>query len=235
MKHQTFKFDFSELKLNVARIEKVLGYHEGESHETIAEMVSYILKDAERICHAKAEYSVFMDVKFSSADKTIEIDNIVFNVNKIVYGQLKNSDSIAIFLCTAGPEIGIKSRQAMKEGDLLTGYIYDVIGSEVAEGAADLMQDQLESIQAADGRKITNRYSPGYCDWNVSEQHKLFRLMPDNYCGIKINSSALMDPEKSVSGFIGTGYNVRHNPYTCSLCDMKDCIYRRVKAGEVTE
>jgi hypothetical protein len=231
MIHNTFKFDFSELKLNVTQIEQVLGYKEGESHETIAEMISDLLKEAEKICRIKAEYSVFQNVRFVNTDKSVEINNISFSINRIVYGQLKKAESVAVFLCTAGPEIGIKSRNAMKDGDLLTGYVYDVIGSEIVEAAADIMQYKLELVQTAGGKKITNRYSPGYCNWDVAEQHKLFRLMPDNYCGIVINSSALMNPEKSVSGFIGIGENVRHNPYTCSLCDMKDCIYRRVKAG----
>jgi len=117
----------------------------------------------------------------------------------------------------------------MKDGDLLTGYIYDVIGSEVVETATDLMQNNLKETMSAEGIKITNRYSPGYCGWDVAEQHKLFLLLTDNYCGIKLNDSALMNPEKSVSGFIGIGENVRYNPYTCRLCDMKDCIYRKVK------
>ena len=65
-------------------------------------------------------------------------------MKKIVYSQLKKSERIAVFLCTAGPEIGIRSRAAMKDGDLLTGYIYDVIGSEVVEAAADLMQTNLQ-------------------------------------------------------------------------------------------
>ena len=83
-----------------------------------------------------------------------------------------------MFLCTAGKEIGIRSREAMKEGDLLTGYIYDVVGSEIVDSAADLMQNKLREKIAAEGKKITNRYSPGYCGWDVAEQHKLFQLMP---------------------------------------------------------
>ena len=82
-------------------------------------------------------------VKFDEIEKTIEINNIVFNLKKIVFGQIKRSDSVAVFLCTAGREIGIRSRKAMKGGDLLTGYIYDVIGSEIVDAAADLMQNRL--------------------------------------------------------------------------------------------
>jgi hypothetical protein len=223
----TFQFDFSDLKLSIAQIEKVMGYKDGESHETISQLVGKVLKEAETDFKIRAEYTVFPIIKFNETEKSVEINNLIFNLKKIVFGQIKKSDSIAIFLCTAGKEIGIRSRAAMKGGDLLTGYIYDVIGSEIADAAADLMQDSLKEAMASEGRKITNRYSPGYCGWDVAEQHKLFQLMPDNFCGIKLNPSALMDPEKSISGFIGIGELVRYNQYTCGLCEMKDCIYRK--------
>lgn len=109
----------------------------------------------------------------------------------------------------------------------MKGYIYDVVGSEIVEAAADLMQNDLQKAMISSGRKITNRYSPGYCGWDVAEQHKLFQLVPDNFCGIRLTESALMDPVKSVSGIIGIGENVKMNPYTCRLCDLKDCIYRK--------
>jgi hypothetical protein len=229
MQTATFQFNFSDLKLNVAQIEKVMGYKDGESQETISDLVDKVLKEAETDFKIRAEYTVFPVIKFNETDKSVEINNLVFDLRKIVYGQIKRSESIAVFLCTAGEEIGIRSRNAMKNGDLLTGYIYDVIGSEIVEAAADLMQDSIHNAMASVGKKITNRYSPGYCDWDVAEQHKLFQLMPDNYCGIKLNDSALMNPEKSISGFIGIGGHVRYNQYTCGLCEMKDCIYRKVK------
>jgi hypothetical protein len=225
----TLDINFSDLNINTAQIEGSMGYKEGESQETISEMIQKVLKDAGSICQVKAEYAVYPIMKANEVEKTIEINNVVFNLKKIVFGQIKRADSVAVFLCTAGKEIGIRSREAMKEGDLLTGYIYDVVGSEIADSAADIMQNRLREKIAAEGKKITNRYSPGYCDWDVAEQHKLFQLMPGNFCGIRLNSSALMDPEKSVSGFIGIGENVRYNEYTCGLCDMKDCIYRKVK------
>jgi hypothetical protein len=207
-----------------------MGYKQGEAHETISELISVVLKESETICNIKAEYAIFDNVHFNDSGKTVEINNLVFTIKKIIYGQIKKSESIAVFLCTAGEEIGIRSKMAMKDGDLLRGYIYDVIGSEIAEAAADRMQDELEKTMISSATRITNRYSPGYCDWDVAEQHKLFKLMPHNFCNIRLNESALMDPVKSVSGFIGIGKNVKRNPYTCNLCNMKDCIYRRVKA-----
>lgn len=230
MLRSTFQFNFSDLKLNIAQIEKVMGYKDGESQEIISDLVGRVLKEAVTDFEIKAEYAIFPVEKFDNTHKSVEINSLVFKVKKIVYGQIKGSDSIAVFLCTAGKEIGVRSRAAMKEGDLLTGYIYDIIGSEIAEAASDLMQENLREALASEGKKITNRYSPGYCGWDVAEQHKLFQLMPDNFCGIKLNASALMDPEKSVSGFIGIGKHVRYNEYTCGFCDMKDCIYHKVRS-----
>lgn len=230
MMHKTFQYDFKELKLNVLQIESVMGYKLGESHETVTELISEVLKESEDICNIKAEFRIFSDIRFNNSGKSVEINKLDFEIKKIVFNQIKRSDSVAVFLCTAGEEIGIRSRKFMKEGDLLKGYVYDVVGSEIVEAAADLMQDEIEKAMAVGGRKITNRFSPGYCGWDVVEQHKLFRLMPGNFCGIRLTPSALMDPVKSVSGFIGIGENVKRLPYTCSFCDMKDCLYRKKKA-----
>lgn len=227
MRRSTFEYSFSDLKLDVAYIEKVIGYKDGESHEAISDMISVLLRESADICSIKAEYRIYDEVRFNETGKSVEIENISFQINKIIYKQIKKSGSIAIFLCTAGEETGLRSRKFMKEGDLLTGYILDVIGSEVAEAAADLMQDRLQEEMSDAGLSITNRFSPGYCGWDVAEQQKLFRLMPDNFCNIRLSDTSLMNPEKSVSGFIGIGANVKRLPYTCHLCDMKDCIYRK--------
>jgi hypothetical protein len=229
MINSTYRFDFKDLKLDSSMIETVLGYKDGEDSEFVTGLIEETLKESEAISKIKAQYTIFEDVRFDDNAKSVEINNIKFRIKKIVFGQIKKSDSVAIFLCTAGEEIGIRSRKAMLERDFLKGYIYDVIGSEIVEAAADLLQNDLEKNMLGKGKKITNRYSPGYCSWDVAEQHKLFQLIPDNFCGIRLTPSALMNPVKSISGFIGIGKDVRNNPYTCRLCNQRDCVYRNIK------
>ena len=227
MVYKTFQYDFKDLKLTVSGIERVMGYKHGESQEPVSDLISEILRELEPVSDIKAEYRIYENIKFNDSYKTVELGSVVFNIKKIIFGQIKKSGSAGLFLCTAGAESGIRSRRSMNTGDLLRGYVYDTIGSEIVETAADLMQDEFENEMISAGKKITNRFSPGYCGWDVAEQHKLFRLMKDNFCGIRLNSSALMDPEKSISGIIGIGEAVKRNPYTCNLCDMKDCLYRK--------
>jgi hypothetical protein len=227
--HSEFRFDFSELSLNPQMIEEVIGFNEGEDREFIQGMIDEIFSESVKIADVRAQYRVFNDISFDELNRTISIDKVEFDVKKIVFGQVKKADSLVLFLCTAGDEVGRQSRAAMQERDFLRGYIFDVMGSEIVEAAADIMQENIGREAEMDGIRITNRYSPGYCGWDVSEQHKLFSFFPDNHCGIKLTPSALMQPEKSVSGIIGLGEKVKMNEYTCRICDMKTCIYRRVK------
>lgn len=227
MNTKTFHINFKDLKLNASDIEAVMGYKEGDDRTLVTSLIDEILTESHNISNIKAQYSIFDDIQFNIVNKSVSINKIDFQIKNIVFNQIKKSDSVALFLCTAGAEIGIRSRKAMQERDFLKGYVYDVVGSEIVEAATDIMQEELEKSISLSGLKITNRYSPGYCGWDVAEQHKLFRFFPANYCGIQLTPSALMDPVKSISGIIGIGENVKTNPYTCRMCDMKECVYRR--------
>ena len=229
MTNEKFQFAFHDLGINISEIEKLLGYNEGTDSGIVKALIEETLNDAASISHVRCEYRIFRDIKFNDNSKSLNINNTLFDIGKIIFNQLRRSETIAAFISTAGPEIGERSSSLMAEGDPLKGYILDIIGSLIVDAAADLMQDDLALSAGLTGQKITNRYSPGYCGWSVEEQHKLFSLLPDNFCSITLTESALMYPVKSASGFIGTGEHVRYNRYTCSLCDMPDCTYRGLR------
>jgi len=224
-----FQFAFSDLGIKPSQIESLLGYDEGGDRSMVQFFIEEALTEALKICSIRAEYRIYKDVILDKNDKSLYINGINFNIQKVIFNQIKKTESVAVFVCTAGAEIGSRSREVMMAGDPLKGFILDTIGSMVVDAAADLMQDELEVYVNQAGYKITNRFSPGYCGWNVSEQHKLFRLLPDNFCGIRLTESALMNPIKSASGIIGIREHVKYSKYTCSYCDMKDCTYRGLK------
>jgi len=207
-----------------------MGYSPGTAPEPVSDLIKEVSEELMPFGDVKAEYIIFDILTFGPDNKSIEIEGVVFNVKPIIFSQIKKAGGAALFICTAGAEVGLRSHRSMKEGDLLRGYVYDVIGSEVVENAADRMQEELRLAVAAGGLNITNRFSPGYCGWDVAEQHKLFSFFPDNYCGITLTESALMNPVKSVSGLIGIGREVKYAPYQCHLCDDKNCIYRGKKS-----
>ncbi|MBP7029049.1 MAG: methionine synthase [Bacteroidales bacterium] len=221
-----FSYKYSELLPGIDALAAVMGYQPGTAPEPVTDLIAGLSQELLTSGEARAEYALFDHITLDTFNKTIDIEGVVFNVKPIVFNQLRHAEGAALFICTAGREVGEHSRKSMKEGDLLRGYVYDVIGSEVAESAADKMQEALKITAASSGMKITNRFSPGYCGWDVAEQHNLFSFFPDNYCGITLTDSALMNPVKSVSGLIGIGRKVNYEPYQCHKCDDRNCIYR---------
>ena len=226
-----YEFSFKDMSIDIDQIGRLLDYDRGNNKEMITGMIGEALLEAGTICQIKAEFAIWPGVSFGPDSSEMKINNIAFNTGKIVIGQLRRSESVAVFVCTAGHKIGEMAKTLMNEKDFLKGYIYDMIGSQTADSTADLMQEKLRILAKERNLKITNRYSPGYCGWSVSEQQKLFSLIPDNYCAIKLNESSLMQPIKSVSGIIGLGQKVRFNQYTCNLCDQQNCIYRKFKGS----
>ncbi len=223
-------YKYSEILPGTDALARVMGYLPGTAPEPVTDLIAELSEELLMTGEARAEYIIFDSVRLDPVSKTIEVGGTNFSIKPIVFSQLRHAEGAALFICTAGREVGELSRKSMKEGDLLRGYVYDVIGSEVAESAADKMQEALRAVTAATGMNITNRFSPGYCGWDVAEQHKLFSFFQDNYCGITLTDSALMNPVKSVSGIIGIGRKVKFEPYKCRKCDDKHCIYRGRKS-----
>jgi cobalamin-dependent methionine synthase I len=156
-----------------------------------------------------------------------QIGNEEFHVGPEIYRRLKDATSLVLFAVTAGPGPENLARELMSQGAYLEGYIADLIGTAIVEWAAEQLHQKVKAQAGFKGWKVTNRYSPGYCSWNVAEQQKLFHLIPPELCGIELSESSLMTPVKSVSGIIGAGNQVTFHANSCSHCPMKECAFRR--------
>lgn len=221
-----FSYAYSELLPSVEELERVIGYTSGDAPEPLNHLIAEVRNELISLENARAEYLVINQIKCDDNNKTIKLEGVVFDVKTIIYSQLKDAGEAVLFIATAGHEVGHRSHLSMKEGDLLRGYVYDLIGSEVAENAAARMQAEILISAELRGMKITNRFSPGYCGWEVAEQQKLFSFFKNNYCGITLTESSLMNPVKSVSGIIGIGARVKLRDYPCKKCNDNNCIYR---------
>ena len=150
-------------------------------------------------------------------------------MGRIIERQLRGSEAYALFICTAGLAFEQFQQQLKRENDMVRVFIADALGSVIAEHCADRMEEALQESIDKLGWHHTNRFSPGYCGWHVSQQQLLFPLFEGNTCGVRLTDSSLMMPIKSVSGIIGIGPDVRHLDYSCGLCDFTQCYKRRLK------
>ena len=224
-----FQYSFNELGIENSDIAELMGFEDGIIPEPFPELIEYALNHAPSICNIRGGFRIFNHDETGIDKQTIRICDQVFNPSKIVLTQFKNASSFALFICTAGAEISQHSREVQSNGDPLLSFVFDVIGSVTVEKATDKIQKELETESQKTGLNISDRYSPGYCEWSVAEQQKLFTLMPDNFCGVSLSESSLMTPIKSVSGIIAIGRNLKQMGYQCHWCTEKNCIYGKIK------
>ncbi len=207
----------------------LMGIDPDDIPEPYGEIIQRELDEMENYPNIKGGFRISGNIDIISPKGGFVIEGTEFGAGRQVVNNLKRSELFALYICTAGEEVSRRSRELMGQGNLLEGYVTDLVGSLLVEGAMDILHDRLQYDMESKGLKVTNRYSPGYCDWNVDEQHRLFSFFPEGFCGVRLSESALMNPVKSVSGVIGIGKEVRFNKYICHACSSVNCIYRNIK------
>ncbi len=214
MTEKTLTYD--QLAITLADVYEQMGYHGVSPDEATQRETNLIIEEVRRWLRPQFCYQV---VKQQPA----------FDMGKIILRQLRGSAAYALFVCTSGTEYEAYQQRLKEQGDMVRVYIADALGSVIAEHCADQMEVTLQENIDKLGWRHTNRFSPGYCGWHVSQQQLLFPLFEGHTCGVRLTDSSLMVPIKSVSGIIGLGPQVKYMDYTCGLCDFQQCYKRKLK------
>lgn len=140
---------------------------------------------------------------------------------------LKNSSQIVCFVATVGRDIDREINKLMHENRLSQAYILDSMGSVAVEDMVDRFQKEMTDELERNGSTTTLRFSPGYCDWPVTDQKKLFKFLNTDEIGVRLSESCLMSPRKSISGVFGIVPidSAHYNP--CIDCRKLNCEARR--------
>ena len=145
-----------------------------------------------------------------------------FTPEGIICSYLKGMTHALLFIGTAGWEYDRAKEEMKADGDIVADFIADSIGTVLAEMTVSQIEKDYDGPDT-----ISMPYSPGYCNWDIREQHLLFSLFPEKPCGVILSDSSLMAPEKSVSGFFALGETLQRQPYHCQICKNTRCYKRR--------
>lgn len=137
-------------------------------------------------------------------------------------------ERVAYCVCTIGSALEEEVTRLSEDGELLRAVVLDAAGSVAAEAAAEYMDRCIQEEAAGLGLKTSCRASPGYGDWEVREQAKLFRVVPAERIGVSLSESSMMMPRKSISFAIHIAERPERlrSENSCKNCDRTDCPYR---------
>lgn len=195
-----------------ARISSLLDEYIEKTQHLIKPSYSYLIKDIEKV----------------EGSRSFIKGPIVFE-SEAIARMLERCEKIAVFILTIGSRLEETVGQLADNNLIVEAYVLDAIGSSAADSLADLVQDKTRDEARAHGLCISRRFSPGYCDWDISQQEMVFPALNGDSSGVFLNEEFMMTPQKSISGIIGIGLCDSgvdsYNP--CKACSKRNCPGRR--------
>ncbi len=207
------RFEPEEIKFENDEITRLLSQgrkKKGLSSNMLKE-VEFMKDEAKQLIEPKAVYTFFDAINLPKSPC------------------FEESEKVALAICTIGHNLPNKVKKLMKEGHLSRGVILDAIGSAGAEFVAELVNLGINQAAKELTLQYSERYSPGYCEWALSNQELFFNLLPAEEIDVKLTDSYLMIPVKSVSFAVNLGANIVESRWEnrCTFCENSDCSYRR--------
>ncbi len=182
----------------------------------VLEKILLFLEDYIELITPKAVYKI-IDTLPDPRGLMIAGTDILFENTKLKifnsHSSLKESKEIstkellnrnaAVYVVTIGAGIDDEVKLLMQRGEMFDAYLLNGIGAGAAEMAANDLNRYMNDGNTEEKYEY-KRLSPGYGDWHVSDQTKIFRLLePEKHIGVKLTDSHIMLPEKSTSGIMG--------------------------------
>jgi hypothetical protein len=169
---------------------------------------------------------------------SICIDGVPF-VSRRLQSMLREAEAESVILVavSAGAELEREAAQLWRDEKPDEYFFLEVYGSAVVEHLITMRGAQLCAWAEGRGFAVLPHYSPGYPDWDISQQPRLLELilrtlrqpMPGK---VTVLDSGMLRPKKSLLAVFGL---TRHtdrvrrlselNP--CESCSFLSCQYRR--------
>lgn len=115
---------------------------------------------------------------------------------------LKGCDRLLLFGATLGTRVDIALRR-ISVRSIAEGAAAQAVAASLIESYLDQQEIVWKKDLPAEWQYRT-RFSPGYGDWDLAEQQKIFRLLDcAKTIGLTLTAGGIMAPTKSVTAVIG--------------------------------
>ncbi len=215
-------------KIDLRNIYRYLGYRDGKRP---APRILSLITDYAKHINRFVDRSYFYVIKGIEKveGSLVVIDSGIEFESKVLAQLLERCSKVGLFVVTIGGRLEDLTRHLADEGLVLHAHIVDALGSDAVEQCAEFVQKLIRDKASEQGLFVSRRFSPGYCDWEISQQQAFFHAMTGKPCKVRLTEGGLMVPQKSISGIIGIGDShcnvTQYNP--CLTCSKKDCRGRR--------
>jgi len=146
---------------------------------------------------------------------------------KLVAEHLAAAQEIVLVAVTIGRRLEDRISQVLERKPAYA-LALDGLGAAAVETLAIAACRHLSEVAVGEGMDTTIPLSPGMIGWPVEVgQREIFALLDTDKLGLRLTSSSLMVPRKSLSMVVGLGPGVMKAAKTCTYCAMQaTCRYQ---------
>ena len=209
--------------LNMNEILKYLGFRGQELTEEIAAQIRRCSDEVLAAATPRLTY------RLAPLDNGAVL-GVMFAGNDIPR-MLEPCEEVVLFGATLGPGVE-RLMMRCEVVNAADSVIMDASASTAIENICNNFESDMRRAVEAEGRYLTDRFSPGYGDLPIAEQPKFFALLDmTRRIGVSLTPTTIMVPRKSVTAIMGIARTPQpHRPPDCEHCLMfRTCPFR--KAG----
>ena len=193
------------LELNKKEIYRYLGYSKIDAEsiveEKLEEMIDECIDDIRRVSELRSVCLRF-PLCTDEDGETLYIGDAEIK-SKDLSKNLKGCSEVFIF----GATIGIGTDRLIAKAkitNMTKAAVYQAVGAEFIEAYCNIINRNVKEKVALEGKVTAPRFSPGYGDFNINYQEKIFEMLNlTKHAGISLTDNMIMVPSKSVTAVIG--------------------------------
>jgi len=176
-------------------------------------------------------YSSTKIKQISFSDGRVDLKNgFSLNFSNSIINLLKGTSYLVLGVVTIGSSLESKVSEFFTQGEYPRAIALDAVGTVAVESLSRYIRNLVCQEAKEQYFKITRYFSPGYGDWDISQQKDIFKIIPTNKIGVSLTESCMILPRKSLSWIIGIGKGVvilSKERDACKICKAKNCQFRK--------
>ncbi len=140
---------------------------------------------------------------FEISEETLRIENQMIQLSSYEIRALKNVSQISFMMVCLHQEFDELIDSLIHQNEPAEAWFMDALGSKLIDKAIRKVEHFTEMEMKKIGLKRTRRCRPGYGDWGLEAQKKIYDLLQANKVGVSISEEFILQPKKTITQMMG--------------------------------
>ncbi|MBU4510359.1 hypothetical protein KJ830_04840 [bacterium] len=223
-----------KLKIDEEEVLRYQGYSKKKvknPNQSILQITEEEIERGYNLFEPQGIYSSTKIKQISFSDGRVDLENgFSLNFSNSIINFLKGTSYLVLGVVTIGSSLENKVSEFFTQGEYPRAIALDAVGTVAVESLSRYIRNLVCQEAKEQYFKTTRYFSPGYGDWDISQQKDIFKIIPTNKIGVSLTESCMILPRKSLSWIIGIGKGVvisSKERDACKICKLKNCRYRK--------